>query len=317
MLTIFQSLTDEQQIEARDFLNNLFKGNLALQLHENVNECPHCGSTSYKKFGKVRGKQRYMCKNSSCKRTFGDNNKTAFYHSKKSLETWNHYIELMFSKSAPLSVRKIAAEVGIHYTTALYWRHKVLHVLEQVPGVMLNGIVEADETYYRLSFKGQSAKNIPQGWKKRKIKRGLSKQQVCVLTAMDRTKTMLLRSTCLAKPTGTQVTDVLAGHVATGALLVTDRHNAYPICARNLGLAHEVLNCATSKGRNGIHVQHVNNLHSQLRGFMRPFKGVATKYLDHYLGYYKWTKQNPLPEVVPPTASVTREQLRAMKMTLK
>ena len=311
MLTIIRSLTQEQQLECRDFLNKMFEGSLDQKLHDSVNSCPNCGSASFKKFGRVRGKQRYMCK--ECSKTFGANNKTAFYCSKRPLEQWNHYIELMFS--GHFSLRRMAENVGIHYTTAFYWRQKILHALEQVPGATLDGIVEADETYFNLSFKGQ--RKLPTGWKERKIKRGISKQKVCVLTAMDRTKNMLLRSTCLARPTGKQVTNVLDGHVAAGALLVTDRHNAYPICARNLGLAHEALNCATSLGENGIHVQNVNNLHSQLKGFMRPFKGVATKYLDHYLAFYKFTKMNPLPAVAQPTASITRVQLRAMRMNLK
>ena len=35
------------------------------------------------------------------------------------------------------------------------------------------------------------------------------------------------------------------------------------------------------------HVQNVNAYDSRLRGWMQRFKGVATKYLDSYLGWFR------------------------------
>ena len=35
------------------------------------------------------------------------------------------------------------------------------------------------------------------------------------------------------------------------------------------------------------HVQNVNAYVSRLRGWMQHFKGVATKYLDSYLGWFR------------------------------
>lgn len=36
------------------------------------------------------------------------------------------------------------------------------------------------------------------------------------------------------------------------------------------------------------HVQHVNNFHNRLKTWMDRFKGVATKYLDNYLYWFRW-----------------------------
>ena len=87
------------------------------------------------------------------------------------------------------SIRKIAKELKISVTTAFYWRHKILNVLKKNYSPVLKGVVEADETYFRLSFKGQR-KTFPKGRHPRKRgkapKRGVSKEQVCVLTAIDR-----------------------------------------------------------------------------------------------------------------------------------
>ncbi|MBS4035794.1 MAG: hypothetical protein KGZ85_15125, partial [Ignavibacterium sp.] len=43
-----------------------------------------------------------------------------------------------------------------------------------------------------------------------------------------------------------------------------------------------------SKENNNIHLQHVNNLHAQLRKFLRPFNGVSSKYLQNYLNWFAY-----------------------------
>lgn len=37
-----------------------------------------------------------------------------------------------------------------------------------------------------------------------------------------------------------------------------------------------------------INIQHVNNFHNRLKGWMECFQGVATKYLDKYLNWFRW-----------------------------
>jgi hypothetical protein len=37
-----------------------------------------------------------------------------------------------------------------------------------------------------------------------------------------------------------------------------------------------------------IHLQKVNNVHSQLRTFLRPFNGVSSMYLQNYLNWYAY-----------------------------
>ena len=36
-----------------------------------------------------------------------------------------------------------------------------------------------------------------------------------------------------------------------------------------------------------FHIQNVNAYHSRLKNWVRQFHGVATKYLDHYLGWFR------------------------------
>ncbi|MDR3516916.1 MAG: IS1595 family transposase, partial [Azospirillaceae bacterium] len=34
-----------------------------------------------------------------------------------------------------------------------------------------------------------------------------------------------------------------------------------------------------------LHINNVNGYHGRLKEWLRPFQGVATAYLDHYLGW--------------------------------
>jgi hypothetical protein len=36
------------------------------------------------------------------------------------------------------------------------------------------------------------------------------------------------------------------------------------------------------------HIQHINNFHNRLKCWMKFIKGVATKYLDIYLYWFRW-----------------------------
>ena len=87
-----------------------------------------------------------------------------------------------------LTIRKSAKKCEITVSTAFIWRHKVLDALQEMQSeVKLDGIVETDETFFALSFKGNHEKSIkfvmPRKAHKRGKQvhlRGLSREQVCV-----------------------------------------------------------------------------------------------------------------------------------------
>jgi len=39
------------------------------------------------------------------------------------------------------------------------------------------------------------------------------------------------------------------------------------------------------------HIQNVNAYHSRLKQWMKRFHGVATRYLENYLGWFRWLDQ--------------------------
>ena len=61
----------------------------------------------------------------------------------------------------------------------------------------------------------------------------------------------------------------------------------------NPAIKHKVLLAKDHVDRNdnNVHLQKVNNVHSQERSFLRPFNGVSSKYLQNYLNWYAYTDQ--------------------------
>ncbi len=65
-----------------------------------------------------------------------------------------------------LSIRKTAARLVITVDKAFRWRHKFLGFLNGQKPSALSGVVEADETFFPVSYKGQK-KGLPRTAKKR------------------------------------------------------------------------------------------------------------------------------------------------------
>ena len=74
--------------------------------------------------------------------------------------------------------------------------------------------------------------------------------------------------------------------VQKNTLLITDGLKVYAAFATAYTLMHVWI--IASKGEHvwqGYHIQNVNSYTSHLKGWMGRFRGVATKYLDSYLGW--------------------------------
>ena len=150
----------------------------------------------------------------------------------------------------------------------------------------LAGIVEADETFLLESRKGErklERKPRRRGGKART--RGLSREQVPILVAADLAGETL--SHTLPALHAKSVKEVLEPVIAPDALLVSDANRCCPPVAAALDIPHESINAsAGERVRGAVHIQTVNSRHSQIKGFLRRRRGIATKYLDSYLRWF-------------------------------
>lgn len=245
--------------------------------------CPHCQSSQLQKWGAAHALRRYRCRN--CKKTFNALTGTplAQLHNR---ELWQPHAQALLDG---LSLRKVAGRIGVCLDTAFRWRHRFLKAPKALKAQKLQGIVEADETFFLYSEKGQrklSRKPRKRGGKAAKC--GLSAEQIPVLIARDRTKATT--DQILPDRSEKSVTAVLQPVVAKDAVLVTDGDKSFGAYADKARILH--ISLVASKGEHAYedyHFQHVNAYISGLKRWMPRFNGVATKYLDTYLG---WNRLN-------------------------
>ena len=161
-------------------------------------------------------------------------------------------------------------------TTSFRWRHRFLAAVK-TGSVKLKGIVEADETYVPTSRKG--AKKLDRKPRKRggvAQKRGLSKEQVPIMVAADRSGTTF--TAVMPDTTAATITAHLEGAIEPDTLLVTDAASFFPPAARSLGITHESLDQKAGERRRGDrHINTVNSRHERLKTFLRGRRGVTTK----------------------------------------
>lgn len=250
--------------------------------------CPHCKSLNNKKNGKARGHQRYLCKD--CKKSFGDTSVSLLTRTRYP-EKWLPYFECMV-QGMPL--RKIAEHLKIHVSTAFFWRHKILLGLMREPMESLKGIVEADELYMLESHKGKNQVNKLGTRKARKRGgvsqyRGISREQVCILFAADRKSGVIAQMAGYGRVNNLEIEGVIGDYLKDATCFCTDAGKSFLTYAKEKGIEHHVLNASKGERVDGIyHIQHINAYHSRFRKWIAKFQGVATKYINSYLEWFRY-----------------------------
>ncbi len=199
---------------------------------------------------------------------------------------WLNYSECL---KEGLTIREAAKRCGIHRNTSFRWRHRFQKNISSIKADNLEGIIEADETYFLKSEKGN--KTLTRKARKRGGKakqRGLSKEQVCVFVSRDRhTNTFdKIFDSFNSKSLEKEFLNV----ISKDALFCSDGKSVYKKFTKSNNIKHAHINL--SKGehvKKGIvHIQNVNAYHSRLKDWViNHFKGVSTKYLNNYISWFR------------------------------
>ena len=293
----FKSLSKEkQEFIVKELVAQFSEDNTLLTVQEfkekEVNNsgitCPHCSSASIIGHGKFSHSKRFLCKD--CRKTFNSLTGTVAHkiHKKSLLK------EYLFFMLNGYSLRLIASEMDICLKTAFDWRHKILNGLNPKSKRKLDGIIEADETFFLYSEKGN--KTIKRKARKRggkAGKRGIHNDHITVLTAFERkTGNTLNTVVCRGRITKKAIQKGVGQWMdKKSGILCSDAHLNYQRFARDNNITHKrtFVRKKVYVVEDIYHIQNVNNLHSRLKNWIRPFNGVATKYLQNYLNYFNLT----------------------------
>lgn len=243
--------------------------------------CPSCRATEVYRWGKRQGLQRYRCR--VCQHTFNALSQTPLAGLRKK-EHWISYADCL---EQSLTLRASAAICNIDFKTAFRWRHRFMEMISEDQAEDLEGIVEADETFFRESLKGK--RRMPRPSRKRGTpasKRGRSKEWIKAVTLRDRRGAT--HELALKEFKSAELMSELAFNLRPDAVLCSDGSPIYAKFAKALALHHESVNIsAGERSRGAFHIQNVNAYHSRLKGWIQRFHGVGTYYLTNYLGWHR------------------------------
>ena len=249
-----------------------------------ADSCPRCGSWKVAKRGKdAKGGQRYLC--GACGRSFSASTLKVFATTKLDHATWMRYAECHVDLD---TLREVQEKCGVSLKTAWFMRHRVLEAISLAMPPFRSSAgdgMQVDETYLRESFSGNRKHaecGIPRAAHKRHERVG-NREQACVLTGVNDAGDMFFELAGRGNIDEERAEAFLDGKVESGAIVSTDGSRAYPRAMRALDARKHV---ATKSEEHGINA--VNNLHSQLTGFLDRFRSVATRRLWNYLAWFKW-----------------------------
>lgn len=293
LLESIQKLTPEQKLCIEGLINpNGHSQEQPKSLFDRIEEnfcshphCPHCNSGKNQRWGKQNNKQRFKC--NCCKKVFTSLSKTKL-SGIHDIGMLDQYLECML---AGMSLRKAARHCSISLDTSFHIRHRLMSLLAGNKSEHLEGIVEIDETFFRLSHKGQRGIKEPRKrggssiYKKKGVKKPRVKQ-VPVLVACDRQGN--LTDAVLTRVSGDELYRHLHGCVKPETPFCADAHLAHELVSKRLKVVlKEIVSSSKIAVLEGVfHIQHVNGYHSTLKRWINcTLCGVATKNLAKYLGW--------------------------------
>lgn len=259
--------------------------------------CPRCSAASptesrpptIQRWGTFSGRQRYRC--GACQRTFSDLTGTPAAYAKK-LALWPAYSRCM---AQGWSVRRSAARVKIHPSTAFRWRHALLDRLRVVDAERLSGgWVELNHLRMPYSEKGQRAVDRPRrrGRERPDTAPFLGRLDVNVVIACDRLGRVVAALAGISpvrRPTRMELEYALAGRVG-GPVIVSARDGRFGAAAlfarRRGGTFYDARPGGRGRAGRLAHVDTAFAYGLRLETWMERFRGVATKYLANYLAWH-------------------------------
>lgn len=255
-------------------------------------KCPHCKNEEIIKYGFYSGKQRYKCKNNTCERTFTAQSESPFRHSKKFREKCEEYKEL-FEKG--LTIRQCAERLNITVVTSFFWRHRFLYDLKHVNYVeKLCNYAELTRIVIIENFKGdRRMRNKEKG--KISIVNGMNKSVEIISIVAARNHLGLY-----------ELRDNIAPRIDKKAVAVAFLDGRLQAFSDK----HNRINKITIRK---VDITPIDRMYSlRLKRWLVKFRGVATKYIDHYLSWRAYEYKNNIEN----DSMINKEEIMSLKINV-
>lgn len=266
---------------------------LYIQKEANINKCPHCFSEDFIKFGRFNEIQRYKCK--KCKKTFSLVTNSVYKYLKYPVEKLFKYLKLMLKNE---TLQQCSDELQISITTAFNWRHKILHSLEKIykPEVIDGNIVFMRIFYSRMNRKGSRNIECERNNSTCKVA-GLLGMDVHTIISYDENENGFIKTVGTRTTSQSNFIKQVEHNISKNTYIkpflnrflrsaVINHNDKLPLKTRKkYGYNSKKYNDSIIKD-NITENKRIKDSVYELRIWLRKFKGVATKYLDHYCGQF-------------------------------
>ena len=252
-------------------------------------ECPQCESTHVRRrneraIGRIG---RWNCHD--CRSTFKVTYGTVFQGTKIPLQKWFLAISLMGNAKKSLSSCQLARDLGLKQKTAWSIMMKIRAEMGK-DNVILQGIVEADETYIGGKHRKDYDREDGEGETPKKRGRGTAKD--VVLGAVARGGKVIAQLVENAK--GSTIANFIKKFIKMDdAELITDQYRGYNEIGKQM--KHETLNRSEEWQPGGIHTNTIEGFWSFVkRAWYGSHHHYSTGYTPLYLAEacYKYNYRN-------------------------
>lgn len=247
--------------------------------------CPRCESD------KVARKQdrgrvgEWNCH--SCKSTFNVMTGTIFQGTQVALQKWFLAIVLMVHAKKSISSTQLARDLEITQPTAWAMQQRIRTEMENTPSVLLQGIIEADETF--IGGKPRRRKdddgNLPPP-----TKRGRGTKKTKVLGAVQRGGKVVAR--VVTDLSGATIMKFITSFIRGGSTLMTDEYKGYKPVKRVM--KHKVIKHSEYRYvDNEVHTNTIEGFWSLVkRAWYGTHHHYSKKYTHLYIAESCWKYNN-------------------------
>jgi len=272
---VFEQLNSMDSSSKGTFLSSLARslgGKNPFTETEGVYQCPHCTSKSIKKNGTSHSYQKYKCNN--CNKEFRASTQTCLYYCKRP-DRIEQYLSCIFEE---MTISAMAQHVGTSRDLAFQWRHKLLESLSAANSAQVKNDAKLVVSQFNYSTKGLDKR------KDAKPSPNLSEQPVSVSLLMNHEGDMSV-DTCNIGTISPQVLKRKIAPKLDAVRTVTSMPSLQVSRAVNtLNAEHITL----KKSQPEIELPYFGK--NEIECWLTKFRGVATKYLQHYFNWFVFLK---------------------------
>ena len=228
-------------------------------------DCPFCHSEQVGRKADGDRIGRWNCH--ACHRSYNVLSGTIFSKTKVDLQRWFLAIGLMVNAKKSLSSYQLGRDLSVTQQTALFMQHRIRAAMAADQGTMLQGILEADETYVG----GKPRYNHPGN------KRGRGTRKTPVLGVVERGGEVAAQVS--DNTTGKSIMAFIKRNVVPdGSFLITDEYRAYNAISKLL--PHAVIDHQQGYVHHGTHTNTIEGFWALLK---RAWYGSHHHYHKQYM----------------------------------